>query len=199
MVYHKLKPVFVGEKLRFGTCMLSSSTLKTPGHLRMHYNNGIDYEMYLQHDNWQKRAKEQLTKREKEILILVKQGKSYKNIAKILGKSENTLQNERSSIYEKLDVDNMMQAVNYATHHHLIFGHDKSSKEQKKEVTTKRTRRLMNKDMKRLIQEKLDNGQSVNSIANQVGISESAIRYAFDKGYLKKPPKKFAKNKKTIR
>jgi transposase len=36
------------------------------------------------------------------------------------------------------------------------------------------------------IQQKLDTGQSVNSIAKEEGVRESAIRYAVKKGYLKK-------------
>jgi hypothetical protein len=36
------------------------------------------------------------------------------------------------------------------------------------------------------IQKKLDTGQSVNSIAKEEGVRESAIRYAIKQGYLKK-------------
>lgn len=41
-------------------------------------------------------------------------------------------------------------------------------------------------DKKRRIQQKLDQGQSVNSIAREEGVRESAIRYQVSKGYLKK-------------
>jgi transposase len=36
------------------------------------------------------------------------------------------------------------------------------------------------------IQKKLDTGQSINSIAKEEGVTESAIRYGIQKGYLKK-------------
>ena len=39
------------------------------------------------------------------------------------------------------------------------------------------------------IQAKLDTGQSVNSIAEEEGVVESAIRYGIKAGYLKKKPK----------
>jgi hypothetical protein len=39
------------------------------------------------------------------------------------------------------------------------------------------------------IQAKLDKGQSVNSIAKEEGLAESAIRYGIKAGYLKKSPK----------
>jgi hypothetical protein len=41
-------------------------------------------------------------------------------------------------------------------------------------------------ERKRRIQEKLDKCQSVNSIAKEEGLRESAIRYAIKQGYLKK-------------
>jgi hypothetical protein len=41
-------------------------------------------------------------------------------------------------------------------------------------------------DRRARIQEKLDRGQSVNSIAKEEGVTESAIRYAIKQGYLKK-------------
>lgn len=44
----------------------------------------------------------------------------------------------------------------------------------------------INGDRKLRIQSKLDKGQSVNSIAKQEGVRESAIRYAIGQGYLKK-------------
>lgn len=41
-------------------------------------------------------------------------------------------------------------------------------------------------DKRESIQKKLNNGQSVNSIAKQEGVRESAIRYGIKQGYLKK-------------
>lgn len=41
-------------------------------------------------------------------------------------------------------------------------------------------------DKKHRIQQKLDKGQSVNSIAREEGVRESAIRYQISQGYLKK-------------
>ena len=43
-------------------------------------------------------------------------------------------------------------------------------------------------EKKQRIQNKLDKGQSVNSIAKQEGVRESAIRYQIQQGYLKKSP-----------
>ena len=43
-------------------------------------------------------------------------------------------------------------------------------------------------EKKHRIQSKLDKGQSVNSIAKEEGLRESAIRYAINVGHLKKKP-----------
>lgn len=57
-----------------------------------------------------------------------------------------------------------------------FFGDDARKGKAHKIVGEKRLR----------IQRKLDKGQSVNSIAKEEGIRESAIRYAVKQGYLKK-------------
>ncbi len=51
---------------------------------------------------------------------------------------------------------------------------------------SKGTPHKINGEKKQRIQSKLDQGQSVNSIAKQEGVRESAIRYQIKQGYLKK-------------
>jgi hypothetical protein len=57
-----------------------------------------------------------------------------------------------------------------------FFGHDARQGKAHKIVAEKRQR----------IQSKLDKGQSVNSIAKEEGLRESAIRYSIKAGHLKK-------------
>jgi hypothetical protein len=57
-----------------------------------------------------------------------------------------------------------------------FFGHDARQGKAHKIIGEKRQR----------IQSKLDKGQSVNSIAKEEGLRESAIRYAISVGHLKK-------------
>jgi hypothetical protein len=57
-----------------------------------------------------------------------------------------------------------------------FFGHD----------ARKGTAHKITGDCRLRIQAKLDKGQSVNSIAKQEGVRESAIRYGVKQGYLKK-------------
>lgn len=59
-------------------------------------------------------TEQQLTKREKEILLLIRQGFLSKEIACKLNLSIYTVNNHRKNILAKLDVDNIIEAINTA-------------------------------------------------------------------------------------
>lgn len=61
-----------------------------------------------------------LTKREMDILHLITQGKSNKEIAGELCISEKTVKNHITNIFRKFHVDDRTQAVLYAIKHHLV-------------------------------------------------------------------------------
>ncbi|MDR1679254.1 MAG: LuxR C-terminal-related transcriptional regulator [Prevotellaceae bacterium] len=66
-------------------------------------------------------AEKQLTKREKEILLLIRQGLLSKEIAGRLNLSIYTVNNHRKNILEKLNVDNAMEALNMAKDYGIIY------------------------------------------------------------------------------
>jgi DNA-binding CsgD family transcriptional regulator len=66
-------------------------------------------------------TEKQLTKREKEILLLIRQGFLSKEIADRLKISIYTVNNHRKNILEKLDVDNVMEALNAARDYGLMY------------------------------------------------------------------------------
>jgi DNA-binding CsgD family transcriptional regulator len=66
-------------------------------------------------------AEKQLTNREKEILLLIRQGFLSKEIADKLGLSIYTVNNHRKNILAKLDVDNVMEAINTARDYGIIY------------------------------------------------------------------------------
>lgn len=66
-------------------------------------------------------AGNQLTKREKEILLLIRQGFLSKEIANKLSISIYTVSNHRKNILAKLNVDNVIEAINLAKVHGIIF------------------------------------------------------------------------------
>lgn len=66
-------------------------------------------------------AEKQLTNREKEILLLIRQGFLSKEIADKLSLSIYTVSNHRKNILEKLNVDNVIEAINMARDYGIIF------------------------------------------------------------------------------
>ena len=63
---------------------------------------------------------QELTSREKEVLGLVSEGKSNKEIAAALSIAENTVKNHLKNILEKLHLENRVQAATYSLRKGLI-------------------------------------------------------------------------------
>jgi len=63
---------------------------------------------------------DELTDREKEILVLVARGMSNNEIARSLFLSIGTVKNHISSIYEKIGVNERSKAIVYAMEHHYL-------------------------------------------------------------------------------
>jgi len=66
-------------------------------------------------------AEKQLTNREKEILLLICEGFLSKEIAYKLNISLYTVNNHRKNILAKLDVDNVIEAINIARSYGIIY------------------------------------------------------------------------------
>lgn len=63
---------------------------------------------------------ETLTDREMDVLKLISQGRSNKEIARTLTISEKTVKNHITNIFRKLQVEDRTQAVLFALKHHLV-------------------------------------------------------------------------------
>jgi len=187
MVNHKMKPVIIDGQIRFGLCLLESSVLEKPGNLRAYYNNSTSYDEYSTKDGkWVKKTIQPFTKREREVLIWAKQGKTNEQIAVILNVEHQTIRNIEHAIYQKLYVNSMIQAIIVdANHHQFMFqSYIHNSRKQEKTPKAKQLRRPITSEKLLFIQDSLNKGKSVNSISKQMNISESAIRYHIDKGHL---------------
>ncbi|MBS1446865.1 MAG: response regulator transcription factor [Odoribacter sp.] len=66
-------------------------------------------------------ADQRLTKREKEILLLIRQGFLSKEIAYKLNLSIYTVNNHRKNILVKLNVDNVIEAINRAENLGILY------------------------------------------------------------------------------
>jgi DNA-binding NarL/FixJ family response regulator len=65
-------------------------------------------------------VRQALTAREREILQLLAEGKSTKEVAAVLGLSTKTAETHRSNIMRKLDIHSVTGLVRYAVKNHII-------------------------------------------------------------------------------
>jgi len=168
--------------------MVSISDMRKAGNLCLYYQNSTEFEEYLPKEKrWQKKKTEHLTIREKQILQLAAQGKKGEYIASSIGVAYESLRKSLSAIYRKLNVQSMIQSVVFSINHRMLFRTEKNNLVVENTTAAKkrkRTRCLITEAMFLRIQDRLDNGESVNSIAMREYIAESAIRYWIEKGKL---------------
>jgi len=188
MVFHRIKPVWEDDKLRYLICSIGSSTANESGNLCMYNKDGLTYEKYnFTTNRWKRIVIEQLTEREKAILMLAKQGKSSKEIANDLCKGCCTIRNQIKILFQKLEVNSMQEAVDFAYNNHIIYYARQAMTEPEKlpiEAPCKRTPILFTSDRLQHIQQYLDDGLSIRQAAKQESVSESAIRYWIKQGKL---------------
>jgi len=122
MASHRARPLIVNDQVRMAICTVSLSMNKTPGNLYAYYNDqDFCYQYSLERKRWKKEPMIHLRQREKNILEFSRAGITKNDVAEILAISPNTLRNKEAAIFEKLNVHSMMEAVNYAINHRLIF------------------------------------------------------------------------------
>ncbi|MCZ2248993.1 MAG: response regulator transcription factor [Bacteroidia bacterium] len=71
---------------------------------------------------------QELTEREKQILRLIAEGLSNKDISRALLIAESTVENHIHKIYEKLKISNRSQATAYAFQNGMILSTNKNEK-----------------------------------------------------------------------
>ena len=82
----------------------------------------MDYSYYSFRTNqWKHYIYSPLSKRQKEALIWAQQGLSLKETANKMNISEKTIENIRKTIFEKLGVNTIEQAIQYASNRRLIY------------------------------------------------------------------------------
>lgn len=114
MVYQRINYMYEDEILRYLICFLKNTTIKDSGNLRVQNKCSKNFNVYNFTTNcWEQQVMEPLTEREKIILTLSKQGKNSKEIATDLCRSENTIRNQIKSLFLKLNVHSMQEAVEY--------------------------------------------------------------------------------------
>ena len=193
MAYLKLKPVWVKGRLKYGLCLFSSSVIRTSGNLHVYFKNKPAYGKYLSNSKkWIEDKVLRLSFREREILMLAKQGKSREEMAETMDIDLSTVNSTITKLFEKINVTNIVQAIIYATNHRLIYDATPATPKTakiKNKVETK-SRNVLTPDDLDKIQAKLDRHLSVNSIARIMKKPESTIRNALKAGKIVKRTKK---------
>jgi DNA-binding CsgD family transcriptional regulator len=186
MIYHRMKPVWKDNELRYLICTVESSTVRETGNLRMYNKDESIYEEYnLKTKRWERKTIVLLTEHEKVILMLARQGKTTREIANDLCKAQNTIQNQIKQIFSKLNAHSTQEALEFVGHHRMLYP-KRDVEPQPIEAPYERSRVLLTEDMFQRIQQHLDDGKSIRQAARLEGLSESAVRYWMGKGRLEK-------------
>lgn len=123
LINHKLTPLFLTPegKMWKSMCVVSLSRQQAAGNVRI-YKQGSDelWELLPGKKTWQKSVKPSLTERELEVLRLHAQGFSIDQIAEKLFVAPDTVKYYRRKIFERLEVNNVMDALSYAVSSKLI-------------------------------------------------------------------------------
>jgi DNA-binding NarL/FixJ family response regulator len=199
-VYHKLKPVLVNGNLSFGICALTLSTISNSKNLRAFFNFSAYFDEYsFTTEKWERQSKRCLTEREREIIKLSAQGYCNKLINGILYTSYEVVRHSITNLLKTFNIKSMKEVIVYATDHLMLFGNvshedDENSanfqlsrKDKEKKRKEQDKKRKLTGEKLHNIQIRLNNGQSVNSIANDENVSRGSIRHAVNSGKITKP------------
>lgn len=185
IVNQRMKPVWIGGELCYLICSMESTSIMIVGKLRLHSTDKSQCKEYdFVSKRWKPVRREVLTERESAILMLAKQGKCSKEIANDLCRGQNTIQNQINSLFKKLGVHSMQDAIEIADYADIMYS--RSEKHGNNQSSDTKKRCLLSKDRLQRIQQHLNQHKSIRKIARLEDTSESAIRYWINKGILTK-------------
>ena len=118
----RLKPVFVDHQLKYGLCLFTASSVRTSGNLRIYFKKESIFREYSFIKNrWIDGYMSKLSFREREILMMTQHGFSRKETADALCVSVDTIKNTITKLFNKEDMNNMIQAEKFTIIHRLIY------------------------------------------------------------------------------
>lgn len=123
LVNHKLTPLILTKdgRIWLAICTISLAAGNKPGNVIMKKPGESTFFQYsfLTH-KWDECKEIILTENEREVLSLSTQGYTMNDIADIICKSVDTVKACKRSIFKKMDVKNIAEALTYAQNHQLI-------------------------------------------------------------------------------
>lgn len=123
LINHKLTPLILTKdgKIWLAICTISLAAGNVSGNVIMKKPGaGIFYQYSLYDNKWEEHKEIMLTDNEREVLSLSTQGYTMNDIADNICKSVDTVKACKRSIFQKMDVKNIAEAVTYAQNHQLI-------------------------------------------------------------------------------
>ncbi|MBD5369214.1 MAG: helix-turn-helix transcriptional regulator [Bacteroides sp.] len=123
LVNHKLTPIVLSKdgRIWLALCAISMAAGNQVGNIIMKKEGASTFYEYSLFDHkWEKKDEIKLNDTEREILLLSTQGYTMNDIASIICKSVDTVKASKRSIFQKMDVKNIAEALTYAQNHRLI-------------------------------------------------------------------------------
>ena len=123
LVNHTLTPLALTSdgRIWLALCVVSAATHTEAGHIEMHHVGTSEFFEYNpQSHRWNKRQMPTLTDGEKSVLTLSIQGYTMAEIADKICLSPDTIKKYRQSIFHKLEVKNISEAIVAATNSKLL-------------------------------------------------------------------------------
>lgn len=122
MTYVKLKIFLEKGRLHYGICLFSASIIRQQDNQLFVYYKDMNYSTYsFKTKRWTYHSFSPLNKRQKEVLIWAQQGLSLKETAVKMNVVDKTVESIRTSLFEKLGVKSIEQAIQYAFNRRLIY------------------------------------------------------------------------------
>lgn len=123
LVHHTLTPIVLTKdgRIRLTLCVISLADNNKAGNIIMMKEGASTcFEYTLADHKWKQRNMVLLSDMEKEILYLSTQGYTMTDIATIICKSVDTVKVSKTSIFKRMGVKNITEAIVYAQNHRLM-------------------------------------------------------------------------------
>lgn len=123
LINHKLTPIFLTEtgKIWKAMCIVSLSTHTDSGNITV-FKQGANqlWNYNIKQDTWISEEKVKLTERELDVLRYYAQGYTITEIAEKIFVSPDTIKFHRRKLFEKMQVNNISEALSYVTNNKLL-------------------------------------------------------------------------------
>lgn len=123
LINHKLTPIYLTEKGKIwkAMCLVALSPNNSAGNITISKQGGDNiWKFNLTSNYWEKEEKVKLSEREIQILEFSARGLTINEIAEKICLSTDTVKFHRKKIFNKIDVQNISEALSYAKINKLI-------------------------------------------------------------------------------